>query len=268
MATSLRTVISDSRSSSIPLASARPSVSAIWALGRIEARRMLLHPSFLIGMAFGLFILRGALGASPGGGTLIQNVRWLMLGALVGLLLGSILSANVAALRARRSGVQELFGALPAPPETLTAGLFTGLLVGPVMLAAVLTSLGWLAFRSDADIGPHLDLFLAVQIPMTVAALGAVGIAVGRWVPSLFGGPIVIVAHVFTPLLWAVPWVIPSSEVGSASWHLTYLGAAIVTWVALAFARDRRTLWRFATAAAAFALGIVGAFQQVPDGGW
>jgi hypothetical protein len=218
MATSLRTVISVSRSSAIPLASVRPSSSEIWAIGRIEARRMQLHPSFLVGMAFGLFILRGAVGASPGGGTLIENVRWLMLGALVGLLLGSILSTNIAALRARRSGVQELFGALPAPPETLTAGLLTGVLVGPVMLATVLTALGWLVFRSDPDIGPYLDLFLAVQIPLTVAALGALGIAIGRWIPSLFGGPMVIVAHIFTPLLWAVPWILLSSSGTSSTW--------------------------------------------------
>jgi hypothetical protein len=278
MAASLRTVISDSRSSAIPLAWVRPSSSEIWAIGRIEARRMLLHPSFLVGMAFGLFILRGAVGASPGGGTLIENVRWLILGALVGLLLGSILSTNIAALRARRSGVQQLFGALPAPPETLTAGLLTGVLVGPVMLASVLTALAWLVFRSDPDIGPYLDLFLAVQIPLTVAALGALGIAIGRWIPNLFGGPIVIVAHIFTPLLWAVPWIVPSTERGGAPdsgggsdlvvWHLIYLAAAIMTWVVLAIARDRRTIWRFAIAAGALSLGIVAAFQQVPEGGW
>jgi hypothetical protein len=277
MATAIRSAITDARSSAIPPATVLPAAAGVWALGRIEARRMLLHPSFLVGLAFGLFILRGAVGSGETGVTVMENVRWLILGAFAGLMVGTVLSTNVAALRPRRSGVRELFGSLPAPAETLTAGLFAGLLLGPVLIAVFLTVAGWWAFRGDPDIGPHLDLFLAVQIPVAVAALGTIGIAVGRWIPSLFGGPLVIVAHVFTPLLWAVPWVLPSSEPGSvtgtsdaslAPWHLIYLAAAITTWVVLAFARDRRTIWRFLIAGSALALGIVAAFQQVPEGGW
>jgi hypothetical protein len=276
MSASLRTAIVDARSSAIPPATVRPSVAGVWALGRIEARRMLLHPSFLVGMAFGLFILRGAVGATETGLDVMENVRWLILGSFAGLMVATVLSGNVAALRPRRSGVRELFGSMPAPGETITAGLFAGLLLGPVLIAVFLTIAGWWAFRSDPDIGPHLDLFLAVQVPVAVAALGTIGIAVGRWIPSLFGGPLVIVAHVFTPLLWAAPWILPSSEPGGPgkggpymlAWHFAYLVAAITTWVALAFARDRRTIWRFLIAGSALALGIVAAFQQVPEGGW
>ncbi|MDP9185071.1 MAG: hypothetical protein M3O29_05330 [Actinomycetota bacterium] len=276
MATAIRSAITDARSSAIPPATVLPAPAGVWALGRIEARRMLLHPSFLVGLAFGLFILRGAVGSGETGVTVMENVRWLILGSFAGLLVATVLSTNVAALRPRRSGVRELFGSLPAPAETLTAGLFAGLLLGPVLIAVFLTAAGWWAFRGDPDIGPHLDLYLAVQVPLAVAALGTIGIAVGRWIPSLFGGPLVIVAHVFTPLLWAVPWILPSSEIGADGvgghdvlvWHLTYLAAAITTWVVLAFARDRRTIWRFLIAGSAFALGIVAAFQQVPEGGW
>ena len=59
------------------------------------------------------------------------------------------------------------------------------------------------------------DLFLAVQIPLTVAALGSIGIAVGRWVPSLLGGPVVIASHVMTGIIWAVPWI--AGDVAPAS---------------------------------------------------
>jgi hypothetical protein len=276
MATSLRSAIVDARSSAIPPATNRPSWAGVWALGWIEARRMLLHPSFLVGMGFGLLVLRGAVGQGVNSsGT--ENIRWLFLGSFVGLLVGTVLSANVAALRPRRSGVRELFGSTPAPGETITAAAFAGLLLGPVLIATVLTVVGWWVLRGDPDIGPYLDLFLAVQIPVAIAALGSIGIAVGRWVPSLLGGPLVVVAHIFTPLLWAVPWVLPSSEPGSvtgisdasvAPWHLIYLAAAITMWVALAFARDRRTLLRSAIAASALVLGMVAAFQQVPEGGW
>jgi len=268
MATALRSVFSEARSSAIPQGVVRPSAAAVWAIGRIEARKMLLHPSFLVGIAFGLFMLRGASGSGGTQMTLLKNAQWVVLGLLAGSVIGTVLAANVATVRPRRSGVQELFGSLPAPAETLTGGVFTGLLIGPGVLAAVLTGLGWLAFRSDPDIAPHLNVFLAVQFPLTVTALGTIGIGIGRWIPNLFGGPIVIILHVFTPLIWAIPWIVPSSDVGSAPWHIVYPLAVITTWLALAFARDRRTLWRFAVVLGACAIGVAAAFQQVPEGGW
>jgi hypothetical protein len=264
MATSLRAALTDARASAIPQASVRPSVAGVWALGRIEARRMLLHPSFLIGIAFALFIIRGAFGS--GGSQL--NLAWLVGGILVGTLASTVLSANVAALRPRRDHVEEVFGALPAPPETRTAGVFAGLLLGPVAISILLTVLAWRVFQANEDIGPYLDLFLAVQIPLTVATLGAIGIAIGRWIPSLLGGPIVIAVHMFTGIGWAVPWILPTSSGILWGWHMAYLVAALTTWAALALARDRRTIWRFAIAAGAFTLGVYAAVQQIPPGGY
>ncbi len=267
MATSLRAAFEDARASGIPQASARPSVAGVWALGRIEARRMLLHPSFLIGMAFAIFVMRGAFGSGGTQMDLVENVAWVLGGILVGVLVGTVLTTNIAAMRPRRDQTQELFGALPAPPETRTVGVFAGLLLGPVTLSIVLTACAWWAFRSNEDIGPHIDLFLAVQIPLTVAALGAIGFAIGRWVPSLLGGPVVIAAHIMTGIFWAVPWVLPTSTDVDRPRHMVYLVAAITTWVALALARDRRTAPRFLIAAIAFAVGVVAASQQLPPGG-
>jgi hypothetical protein len=239
-------------------------VAAVVALARIEAKRMLLHPAFLIGVAFALLILRGAFGR---GGTLVQNLAWLIGGFMFGGVVGTIFTANVAALRPRRDHVRELFGALPAPPETRTAGLFAGLLCGPVAVATLLTLLGWVVFRAYDKTAPEIDLFLAVQIPLTVAALGAIGIAVGRWLPSLLGGAIIVAAHIFTPLFWAAPWIQTTSSGIIRHWHLVYMAAALTTWVALTFTRDRRTVWRSAIVAGAFAIGIYAAFHQIPVGG-
>ena len=266
MATTLRAALDDARASGIPHASARPSVAGVWALGRIEARRMLLHPAFLIGTAFALLVMRGAVGS--GGADLGETVAWVIGGILVGVLVGTVLTTNIAAMRPRRDQTQEMFGASAAPPETRTVGLFAGLLLGPVAVSSLLTACAWWAFRSNEDIGPHLDLFLAVQVPLTVAALGAIGIAVGRWVPSLLGGPVVIAAHVFTGIIWVVPWVVPTSTDVDRPMHLIYLVAAITTWFALGIARDRRTAPRFVIGASAFAIGVVAASQQVPPGGW
>lgn len=263
MVMSLRAALTDSRASAIPHTSVRPSAASVWALGRIETKRMLLHPAFLIGMGFPVLLARGLIG---GRGT-VPSLSMVTLGLLLGLLIGTVLTANIAALRPSRDHVQELFGALPAAPETRTAGVFVGLLLGPVAISVVLTGLGWMAFRTDASIGPSLDLFLAVQIPLTIAAVGAIGIALGRWVPSLLGGPVIIAAHIFTGVGWAVPWVQNTDSGIHRGWHMVYLAAALTTWVVAAFARDRRTVWRFAIGGGAFALGVWGAFHQIPPGG-
>jgi hypothetical protein len=197
-----------------------------------------------------------------------ENLTWLVGGLLVGTFVGTVVTANVAALRPHRDHVQELFGALPAPPEARTAGVFAGLLLGPVALSIVLTVAAWWVFKANADVASDIDLFLVVQVPLTVAALGSIGIAIGRWVPSLLGGPVVIVAHAMTGIMWAVPWVATTGSGVDRPKHMIYLVAAITTWVALAFARDRRTLARFAVAAAALALGVLMAVQQTPPGGY
>lgn len=268
MVTSFRSVLTDARASAIPLARGRPSAVGIWALGRIEARRMLLHPSFLIGMAFGLLVLRGAFGSGGTSFGVAENLAWLIGGALMGLLVATVLTANVAALRTHRDHVQELLGALPAPPEARTAGLFAGLLLGPVAVSVVLAAMASWALRTNEDIAPYIDLFLAMQIPLTVLALGSIGIAIGRWVPSLLGGPVVIAVHAMTGIIWAVPWIQVTSSGIDRPRHTIYLAAAITTWVALAFARGRRTTTRFAIAIGALAIGVVMAFQQSPPGGY
>lgn len=269
MATSLRAALADVRASSVPAASSRPSFAGVFALGRIEARKMLKHPAFWIGLAFCLLLFRGAIGAEAET-TFEVNVAWLVGGLLIGLLVGTILTTNVAALRPRRDHMREVYGSLPSPPETRTAGLFTGLLLGPVLISVVLTALGWWVFKRIPNIEnpDDIDGFLAVQVPLTIIALGALAIAVGRWIPSLFGGPVIIAAHMFTGLIWLVPWIAPRSSDIDVTWHLVYLAAAITTWVALALARDRRTLWRFAIAGIALVLGISAAFQQWPPGGY
>jgi hypothetical protein len=268
MATSFRTVLTDARASTIPHVRGRPSAAGIWALGRIEARRMLLHPSFWLGMAFGVLMLRGAFGADGTSFDLAANLAWLTGGALLGLFVATVLTANVAAIRPHRDHVQELFGALPAPRETRTAGLFAGLLLGPVAVSLVLTAMAAWTLRTNDEIAPNIDLFLVMQAPLTVLALGSVAIAVGRWVPSLLGGPVVIAVHLFTGVIWAAPWIEVTSSGIDRPRHAIYLLAAITTWVALAFARDRRTVTRFAIVVGAFALGVVMAIQQSPPGGY
>ena len=183
-------------------------------------------------------------------------------------MVGTLLSANIAALRPRRDQMLELYGSLPSPPETRTAGSLAGMVLGPGSIAVALTAIAWWVFGRDPDIGPHVDGFLMVQFPLAILALGTSAIAVGRWFPSLFGGPLIIAAYIFTPIGWVAPWIMPRSSGIAPGWHMAYIAAALTMWVALALARDRRTRSRFAIAGIALVFGIFAIVQQTPPGGY
>jgi hypothetical protein len=267
MAVSLRGTIDDARATALPTTDRLPAPRVVAALARIEGLRLLRHPSYLLSIAFALLLFRAAIGAGSDTG-LLRNVAWLVGGIALGSMIGSVLSANVAALRTRRDHLQELFGSLPAPPEARTAGILLGLAVGPGALAVALSGLSWIVFERIEDLAEGADLFMAAQYPLSVLALGAIGVAVARWIPSVLGGPMVVIAHVFTGMVWAVPWIAMTNSGISVPWHLAYLVAVIVAFSALAFARDRRTVARFILAAGALGTAVVAALQQVPPGGF
>lgn len=268
MAASVRTAIDDARASAVPSAGTRPTVGVVFALGRIEAKHLLRHPVFWLSSAFSLLLLRGAVGQVEGGG-ITPNLTWLVGGVAIGVLMSSVLTANVAGLRPRRDHMRELYGSMPAPAEALTAGLLAGIVLGLGTLAVIMAGLSWLVLeQAERDLREFVDVFMVSQYVLAVLALGTLGVAVARWVPSVLGGPLVLVVHVFTGLIWIVPWIAPTSTGIDVGWHLTYLVAVIAGCTALAFARDRRTLARFVVAAAALGLAVLAGVQQTPPGGY
>lgn len=228
---------------------------------------MLLHPVFWLTVALSLLLFRGAIGAAEESG-LVVTLALLTGGLALGLLIASVLTANVAALRPRRDHLNELYGSFPAPAEARTGGVLTGLLIGPALVAVAVSIVSWFAFTQVPSLADDVDPFLAVQVPLAVIGLGALGVAVGRWIPSLLGGVLVILIHMFTGVIWIVPWIVPTSSDVGVEWHLAYLIAVPVMWSAIAFARDRRTVPRFAIGAAMFAIAIVAAIEQAPPGGY
>ena len=267
MAVSLRAMVDDVRASAIPTSSSLPRGRVVLAVARIEAWQMLRHPSFPLTIAFGLLLFRGAIGIGSGGGSML-NLAWLFGGVAVGSLIGAVLTSNVAALRGRRDHLLELFGSLPSPPEARTAGVLAGIVLGLGSLSVVIGALAWLVLERTADMAAGADLFLAVQYPLSLLALASLGVAVARWIPSVLGGPLVVVAHVFTGLIWVVPWIATTESGIGVAWHLLYLMALIVAFSAIAFLRDRRTMVRGAVAATMFAVAVLAAVQQTPPGGY
>jgi len=182
MAVSLRAMVDDVRASTIPTSSSLPRGRVVLAIARIEAWQMLRHPSFLLTIAFGLLLFRGAIGIGSGGGSML-NLAWLFGGVAVGSLIGAVLTSNVAALRGRRDHLLELFGSLPSPPEARTAGVLAGIVLGLGSLSVVIGALAWLVIERTVNMAAGADLFLAVQYPLweagEAALLGFAKIALG-----------------------------------------------------------------------------------------
>lgn len=200
------------------------------------------------------------------------------IGAGLLLLAGAVLiAAQLAAGRARRDGMTELYASYPAPASAQTGGLLLGI-AGPVLLAAVITgaAAGWLDGLGAAG-SPRLAVLLGGLL--LVALGGAAGAALGSWRPHpLIGFLAAIVLglaewdvvsafdgwkQLTGPDIWLMPWswnsIVLSSMPGSAvpippaAWHLAELAALTGLAALAAFARTWRRRGTAAVLAAALA---------------
>jgi hypothetical protein len=251
------------RHTAMPVATGRPRLDATLQLARTETRKLLLHPTFLGGLALLVVATRGMVG---GGGT-GELLPIVFAGLAVGIFAGTLLAANASALRARRDRMGELFGSLPAPPETRTAAILLAVVAGPAVVAAVGVLVAYPIFHADPDTRAAVDLALLAQFPLTVMALGALGVALARWIPHPAVGPVVLVAHVMTGIIWVVPWIAPELSGIRLGWHYSYLVSAIILWASLALARDRLRASTVAVATIALGAMVTSALLQVPPGG-
>jgi hypothetical protein len=229
-------------------------------LARIETRRLLRHPSFLVGVVLTPLMLLAAG---------IDELTWWRVSpgialALVPLGWATIIAADLVVLQSRRSGAEELLAALPTPaPVRTTAFLLTApaaAVVGAVLAAA------WVAVRAGGLFGPRLtgspDVVEIATGVFLVAGSVAVGVATARWLPHVLFG---VLAAVSTMLLQARfldvrtwPWDRneadpmrflaflaertsvgrPGLELRPAGWHLVYLTGLIVLMVGVALLRS------------------------------
>ena len=83
-------------------------VRVVRALARVEARRLLRHPSFLIGTALTVLLIDAAAYTN-----ILPEVDSAAVIALVLMGWATLIATNLAALRSRRDGADELFGSLP-----------------------------------------------------------------------------------------------------------------------------------------------------------
>jgi hypothetical protein len=269
------------------------------ALARIEGMRLVRHPVFLAGAALSIaFSLTFADATDIGGDYFV-----LMGPTLLPLGLATLVVTNLAALRSRRGGTGELYGSIPAPARVRTLAHLLAL-AWPVAVAAALlvAAFAWFGAWDGLDVtragrratpGP-VEL---AQGPLAVAALGALGVALARWVPHPPAGAVAAVGLLVFQMpfvMWnlqdAPGWFLPlvnpaqSSQAPDSSWpcasdqrwpcllkgfaplgwHLAYLAGLGLLLAGLALLRDRRRRADSLLAAAGLTVAVTAGALQVP----
>jgi Ca2+/Na+ antiporter len=254
------------------------------ALSLFESRRLLLSPLLWVGAGITLFLLFGVNWAR-------DNRYNLFTTALGGLAATTLLCLNLAALRPRRHRAEELYVTQPASRSLSTAGLLVAG-IAPAVLGAVLLAVGYVV----EDAGSGLALWAPgygesprgaiatlhevartptfpelAQGPLAIVVLGALGVALARWLPRAKLAPLWVFfflageltltgwnlteapAHLFMPFTdvavatrgaeWpcsaGTPCGFDRFVVGSAWWHLLYLAGLVAAFAGAALWRDR-----------------------------
>jgi len=260
-----------------------PMARVVRALTRTEARRLARHPSFLIGVALSVLLIRTA----ASGNILTEADGDVALG-LVPLAWATLIATNLSALRGRRDGTAELFDSLPSAPATrTTAQLLAGWVA---VVAGMIVLVGWLAleWRSGIAVGSPNVAQLVIG-PLLVAGAAALGVLSARWLPHPLVGPLLVVGTAFvqgglsesgtSPLRWMAfaadatsPAAAPGDDgigfPGPVDWHVLYIGGTILIAGFLAVARHgfaRRVSLALAGAVAVTGVAAVGQTRPLSD---
>lgn len=251
-------------------------------LARVSARRLCAHPAFLVGVAVTPLMLWAATSAEPWHVTSTQIAL-----ALVPLAWFTIVAANLIVLRPTRTSTAELLATLPTAQPVRTAGMLLAAWVPAT--AAVLLAAGWVAVLHHRALSGTPDWGeIGTGVAIVVGGV-AVGIAVGRWLPSATFGVVAVVAVIVlqarfldvTTWPWnrtqadqrrflaffAEPTSVgdPALEIRPTGWHLVYLVGLTILVAAVALARDgvpRRLV--VGIAAAIGVVGVAGWVQTRP----
>ncbi|MER5647705.1 hypothetical protein [Streptosporangium sp. NPDC002524] len=150
-----------------------------------------------------------------------------------------LLVANLAASRDGRHGMPESLAGLPSGAEHRTrAVLFAAPLAGG-LAAAVVLGLHLVVRLLSGPVAGTLDLYEPLAAVAASAFAAALGVAVGRWLPWLIAGPMVIAALGFlifqNPANGPAGWWLPVMQHHYPDWpdrpsgvHLVYVLALVV----------------------------------------
>ncbi|MGI5195366.1 ABC transporter permease [Streptomyces sp. CA-288835] len=269
--------------SSAPSAAA----AATRSLARAEAVRLLRHPAVLA--AFALYLVQWTYGAYSGDDrypVLHDEDRYTQLSLLL-IAAGTLLAANLAALRSYRHGTDAMFDLLVLPPWRRTWALLLALLPVTVLSAVLAGARIGYAAAQDAAVGRPSVAELATG-PLVVLLAGAIGVLAARVVRSVVAAPLTIAALGIMTVVGAlqaksdarwwglvgiedegVPPQPTSLTYRPVSWHLLYLAALVILVAAVAVLRagGRSTPFKATAGVALLAVLVTGFAQQrgLPD---
>ncbi|MEV7889513.1 ABC transporter permease [Streptomyces sp. NPDC002817] len=262
---------------------AQDSWTAVLALARFEARRLLMSVPVIVGfLAYVAWIVWSARDYADGYPAL-QNVDRATQGGPLLVGLAVLLAVNQAVLRSGRQDTERHFGVLVMSAGRRTAAHLLSVVPAVLLTAVCVTGqFGWEALKSGAlGRGSVGELLVG---PLTVLLFGAVGVLMGRLVASTFAAPLLLVVFLFFFVLgtglggdgswvrWLYPVVgetsndtLPSDLIGRpALWHAVYLAGLGLSLALLAVlmggggrARSARVLF-----VGALALAVLGGTAQ------
>lgn len=251
-----------------------PRRRAVCSLARVEGRHLLRSPLVLAGFAFGFL---PAFGTGPW----VPELRSASADSAFTCLLlaaATLVAANLAALRSRRHGTEELLSTT-ASPATVRTGSHLLAVAGPTVLAVIMVIASYANDVLRRQAYGHPDLAELAVGPLLVAGAGALGVLLARWLPSGLVAPVACVAIGAFELLmnsspvldsgwrWLAFWVqagdfelLPPRP---ARWHLVYLVGLVGLAAVGALARHGLRRPVVVAGSVALAVTVVAAVAQI-----
>jgi hypothetical protein len=208
------------------------SRSVRWALARVEGRRLITHPIFMLGMATSATALALASGRLPiGAADRSESVN--MLAGDCFVMLGgafwTFLVAFLAASRERRDGAQDFYAGQAVTPRLRIEAMFLSLGCAGLAGAALIAAAALVLVGVDGTlVGAHaryvLDPGDLAQGPLYLVLAGALGVLAGSWTRHVYAGVFLAIA-LFLPPIALLPVVVYDDTLSGGYYGAVYAGA-------------------------------------------
>ena len=258
-------------------------------IARIEGRQLLRNEAFIVGifMTIAILVIFGFVWASDNLGAKNSWRYWLSLLPVFSLPFAgmTLVAMNLAALRARREGTEELFGSLPATSTTRVVGhlgsVWMAMVVQIVFVATTIANGRFLTDHFGAiDAASIGDIMVSFAL---VVCAGSLAVALARWLPNplvalvavvvlAIGGSAIggIGGHHWSLTRQLSIWPrYPDHDwafaVRPSWWHATYLLSLALVVAVVAVARQRHDRFTLLLGiGAVFLAGLTGYIQTRP----
>ncbi len=220
--------------------------SAVLALARREAGRMLRHPAYLAALGFTALVVGQWIARESGLHRPAPAVYMILeFGFTFCYAPMTIVAVNRVARSTMRHGLPDQLRSTPVDLRARTVALCAGVALGPAALAVVasvvaLTLSPYADAATTGEGGGYLGRGAAalVQLPVLTLGAGLLGILIARWLPYPGALPLVFLVTLMVvtasgqPLAWFKPWHLwygatdgSTGELPAAqdAWHAVYL---------------------------------------------